>query len=140
MTKHIEKELREIFPVLLRQDESKWPYDMFGIECGDGWSNLLLETFIRVKKVLNINEVSLKAFKVHQIKEKFGGLRLYFGINYSEENYDVYDLIEAIIDDAENKSFMICERCGNPANTQKIDGWIYTYCNECINLQIGEKK
>lgn len=86
----------------------------FGIECGDGWYNILDELFSE----LNKHDVQLM-----QVKEKFGGLRVYLNGGSDE----VYNLI----DKAEEKSFKTCESCGNPGKNQEINYWLYTVCEEC---------
>jgi hypothetical protein len=58
---------------------------------------------------------------VHQVKEKFGGLRFYIG-NGSEEIYRIISLYE-------NKSREICEECGEPGMARG-GGWIKTLCDK----------
>jgi len=62
---------------------------------------------------------------VHQVKEKFGGLRFYIGYG----NDEMYNLIDA----AERQSFKTCEHCGTTDNVEvKADhGWIQTLCTAC---------
>ena len=72
-----------------------WP--SAGFEVGPGWMNL-------VTKLLD-NIISLGWDKdLHQIKQKFCGMRFYVG-NASAE-------IRALIDKAEEKAHDICEYCG----------------------------
>ena len=59
--------------------------------------------------------------ELHQIKEKFGGLRFYIGAASDE----VFDRIL----DAENESYKTCEQCGQPGKLRG-DGWMYTACDE----------
>lgn len=86
----------------------------FGIECGDGWFDILDELFLELSKYEGI--------ELMQVKEKFGGLRVY--INGGSD--EVYNLI----DKAEEKSFKICEMCGKPGKNQEINYWIYTVCED----------
>jgi len=63
-------------------------------------------------------------FEITQIKEKFGGLRIY------HQGGDAY--IEGIISFAESLSYQVCENCGsNQDVSQNKKGWIKTYCKEC---------
>lgn len=90
----------------------------FGIECGDGWYNILDKLFAKLNKYKDI--------ELMQVKEKFGGLRIYInGVNtkYSDKVYD-------LIDKAEAKSFKTCEMCGKPGKNQTINNWVYTVCKD----------
>ena len=64
---------------------------------------------------------------VFQIKEKFGGLRVYVNFHIKE--------LDELIDKAEQKSFSVCEKCGSEENvTTKPNrpyGWILTLCDNC---------
>ena len=75
-----------------------------GIECGDGWHDLIDETLTAVEK--HCVSIGSEPPRTLQIKEKLGLLRIYVRL------YD--DAIRSILDDAERKSAMICERCGRP--------------------------
>jgi len=59
---------------------------------------------------------------LHQVKEKFGGLRFYIG-NSTEE-------MEKRIDEAEAECDRTCENCGAPGRSTG-GGWIKTLCAEC---------
>lgn len=61
--------------------------------------------------------------EVHQIKEKFGGLRFYIGYGSDE----IFDRIER----AEAESFKICEECGTRSNVETKGGWLLTLCGSC---------
>lgn len=73
----------------------------------------------------------LKAFYILQLKEKFGGLRLYWTIN--SEDYPIspeeYDKIDEIIDNAEKETELLCFRCGRKAE-YLTKGWILPICKE----------
>ena len=62
---------------------------------------------------------------LHQVKEKFGGLRFYVG----EETQEMSDRIRV----AEKQSFATCERCGttDDVTVAPVDGWWITLCNGC---------
>ena len=60
---------------------------------------------------------------LHQVKEKFGGLRFYIG----RGNDRVHDLI----DEAENATTKICINCGKPA-IGTSEGWITYRCADCL--------
>jgi peptide subunit release factor 1 (eRF1) len=93
----------------------------FGFECGDGWFELLDELSAQIMAV-SPDTVAV------QVKEKFGGLRFYF--NCPSSNYDE---IQKIVDEAEEKSYTICEKCGSTENvTQSKSGWIVSLCDMCM--------
>jgi NADH pyrophosphatase NudC (nudix superfamily) len=62
--------------------------------------------------------------KFDQVKEKFGGLRIY------HSGGD--DYIDGLIGMAESFSYKICEICGERGQPNK-GGWISTLCDECRN-------
>ena len=113
----------------------------WGIECNNGWYELLSSVCWRIfQHEQNISEriavrnkygtqndqsdLDYVAVKFDQIKEKFGGLRIYFSGGD--------DYVEGIIDMAEEMSYKICEVCGNSGKPNK-GGWITTLCNNCRN-------
>ena len=60
---------------------------------------------------------------IHQIKEKFGGLRFYI----SEGNNEIYKIIEKY----ELLSYKTCELCSNEGKLRK-GGWLVTLCDKCL--------
>lgn len=58
---------------------------------------------------------------IFQIKEKFGGLRFYFSGGP--------DSFHQKVDNAEEKSYQICQKCGKPGRP-RYGGWIATLCDE----------
>ena len=94
----------------------------WGIQCGDGWYPIIEECL----EALVASKVELMLF---QIKEKFGGLRIQYQIAAKNE-VDI-DTISSIIRIAEEKSFHICEKCGEPGTLQRFNGWYATLCPEC---------
>jgi len=120
------KDFHEFFDYL-----KEWPKDApippmaFGIECGDGWADLLYQLCTDIKSELEDGET----FAVQQIKEKFGGLRFYCGPARKE----VHDLIA----EAEKRSYTVCERCGKPGKVRDT-GWIRTLCDDCHEPKGGK--
>ena len=90
----------------------------FGLECNKGWFPLIYNA---CKKIAKFD--GSKTFKFNQIKEKFGGLRLYC----EGGNQDIYK----IIDQAEKESYETCENCGTKKNVTTEGGWIQTLCKSC---------
>jgi hypothetical protein len=121
MKAELEQKIVDIAPYLFRYegwDNVQESCLIFGIECSDGWYDIIADL------VLNISKVDLeKRIKVYQIKEKFGSLRFYTNCEYD-------DKITKLIVEAENKSAVTCEACGKPS---KIRGATYhlSLCDEC---------
>lgn len=85
----------------------------WGFEHGDGWYDIIDELS---KKLERLGVVAV------QVKEKYGGLRFYIS-GGSEEIY-------ALIDEAEAKSYKICELCGEEGKLSGM-GWVKTLCDSC---------
>lgn len=130
------KKLTDRFPMFQSQGvDPRYPFPMFGFECGDGWFQLLwdlcedleqlekkfLDSLPEEDKAKTLLEGGWPGLEVHQVKEKFGTLRFYVGAA-TDEMHDR-------INEAEKKSAEICEVCGKPG---KIRGrmWIYCACDE----------
>jgi predicted transposase YbfD/YdcC len=94
------------------------------IECSNGWYHIVkdaLKSFRHRKINININ----------QIKEKFGGLRIYFDISEEEFAVDralMHNEAEQIVREAEMKSMKTCKICGKAGKTININGWYRTLC------------
>lgn len=108
----------------------------FGIECGLGWYQILSNLCWMIKqhednkawrqKYLEENEPErLKEepeyfpVKFDQVKEKYGGLRIYFSGGD--------DYVEGLVSMAEAISYYVCEVCGNKGEANK-GGWISVRC------------
>lgn len=89
----------------------------WGFEVGSGWLELitkLIEDIIETKPSKN--------FSIVQVKEKFGGLRVY--TRHGKE--EIYNLIDI----AEKKSYEVCETCGD-TGTLRRDSWYNVSCDLC---------
>jgi hypothetical protein len=90
----------------------------YGFSCSKGWKDLLDRAFTKMKAA-GWNSA------IHQVKEKFGTLRLYCEQDGRPE-------IEAIIREAEEESARTCEMCGKPGRARKLS-WVRTLCDVCAN-------
>lgn len=92
-------------------------------ECGCGWFPLLLDL---CKKLEAVNQTLPEEdrCKVVQIKEKFGGLRVYL---YAET-----DEMNGAVEEAENKALETCELCAYPGSLRN-DSYTRTLCNWCYH-------
>ncbi len=105
-------------------------------QVGAGWHSLLDTFYSAVAEDPNVYVI--------QVKEKFGGLRIYFDhccidISKSDEelenyicNHDCASLYN-LVRDLEEKSITICEDCGQAGELRMNRSWIKTLCNTCMN-------
>ncbi|KAJ6504749.1 hypothetical protein C8R47DRAFT_157366 [Mycena vitilis] len=113
MRKELQKQLKADYPTLFDSEE--------GCSCdiGDGWEPL----FRRLCADIHHHET----LRFVQIKEKFGGLRIYTTACDDE----VYKRVH----DAEGESFWTCEKCGQDGQLASSGGWIYTSCQDCLDME-----
>jgi len=81
---------------------------------GAGWEPLIHEVF-------DVLESIKGQVKIIQVKEKWGGLRIY--TDYINEKVDI------AIRNAERKSFTMCEVCGKEGKLRNCNGWYRTLCD-----------
>ncbi len=106
------------------KEEPKHPYYLFGVECGDGWKSIYQPIIDYIVEYNLKQDNDENKIEIHQIKEKFGGLRIYLS-HYTDE-------LRAMIEDAEEKSFNTCEICGKHIDKPIVEShWIYTECEDC---------
>lgn len=84
---------------------------------GEGWFELLWGLCSSLEIAAAKHE-----FHIAQVKEKFGGLRLYA---HGDIPMDAWNLIQ----EACAYSETICEACGRPGSHCVIDGWLKTLCS-----------
>ena len=109
----------------------QWPYALFGVECRDGWKPLYQPLIDYVEKY-NIGKKDEEKMEIHQIKEKFGGLRFYVNF-YTDE-------LREMIREAEEKSFTTCEMCGKHIDKPITENyWIYAECEDCHGKWLRER-
>jgi hypothetical protein len=82
---------------------------------GPGWSSIVSDLIHDLKKMGWDGEL-------HQIKEKYGGLRFYIGGGS--------DAIFKRIDDAERDSLKTCEECGAVGEPRTENFWVATRCEK----------
>lgn len=127
--------LYEKYPQFFENMKNKYSPMVFGIECNTGWYEIISLVCYRINQYEeNIKsrtkykqkedpsyESKYNPVKFDQIKQKFGGLRIYFSGGD--------DYIKGVVDMAEEISYKTCEICGNQGSPNK-SGWITTLCNE----------
>jgi hypothetical protein len=111
MTPELEKELLDKYPKLFSNKQ------FYGIECGDGWYDILDHLCGAIKEhTYDADEVY-----VDQVKEKFGKLRFYL----SKED----EVMLGMVTLAEYMSGHTCETCGKRGKTRG-GSWMVTLCDE----------
>jgi len=132
MDTDLQKTLYDKYPNLFsNKDKSIQESCMgWGIECNRGWYDILnnlcyqinqYEEDVKNEKSSNYNKDYISV-KFNQIKQKFGGLRVYFSGGD--------DYVEGLVAMAESVSYSICEDCGNKGKPNE-KGWISTLCESC---------
>ena len=135
MNDELQNKLYEKYPQLfVNKDKTPMQSCMcFGIETGEGWYEILSSLCWMIKQyedsIIWQTEWNQKTnpeyksdyfpVKFDQIKEKYGGLRVYFS------GGDQY--IEGLVSMAEAMSYKVCDVCGNKGEANK-QGWISTRC------------
>jgi hypothetical protein len=143
MDHELQDNLFEKYPDLF-SNRTKSPKEScmsWGCEIGNGWYDLLsavcwrifqheqnISDRIRIRSKNNQEndqpDLDYVPVTFDQIKEKFGGLTIYFS---GGDNY-----ITGVIGMAQEMSYKICEVCGNAGKPNK-GGWITTLCDNCRN-------
>lgn len=125
------KNMEEGFPSMFSQ-----PYGGFCI--GEGWWVIIRHLCANIQSHINWSNGTrerlladnpydhpipdeVKQVVVHQIKEKFGGLRFYYEGGDAE--------IRGMVRMAEAWAAATCEQCGKPA-LLRVGGWQQTLCDE----------
>lgn len=68
-------------------------------------------------------------YEVVQVKEKFGGLRYYFSVS-EDLSEETSDRMRSLVDEAEGRSYKLCEECGEPGVLRKnARSWYFTSCD-----------
>ena len=86
---------------------------------GPGWAGLVKEGFDLCLR---------RGARIHQIKEKFGGLRFYCDFEWGLDESKL-----------EERSLSICEECGRPGELRTI-GWWKTLCDSCADARFRRRE
>lgn len=140
MKESLATELYTQYPSLFSLKENRnEPIGAYGIECGDGWYEILSSLcFMIAQQERNIEgnnkyrisqnqePVEYESFRFTQVKEKFGGLRVYY--------YGGNEYTRGLIGMAECWSYNTCEKCGEKGS-KRGKGWITVLCDKCDNKE-----
>jgi len=92
--------------------------DLISFDCGDGWKDIIDRLLAKI-----YDEAIKIDTHVVQVKEKFGGLRVYLG----RENEFISEAIRA----AEKEAINTCEHCVAKEKITTEGGWLKTLCGQC---------
>lgn len=91
-------------------------------ECGKGWWPLIDKVAAAIDSFNAAHQES--SIEVSQIKQKFGGLRIY--------HHNAPEDIRKLIDEAIEASWHTCERCGATEGIiTNLEGYRLTLCPDC---------
>lgn len=138
MKENLQSELYQKYPSLfVEKDKSIQESCMaFGIETGSGWYDIINNLCFMIdqheKNVTNekssLYNKDYVPVKFTQVKEKFGGLRVY--------NSGGDEFVRGLISMAEAISYFTCESCGNKGKPNQ-KGWITVLCENCRGKNEG---
>lgn len=95
-----------------------------GLEINEGWYELVFKLSEKVVEYCIENEHEIPT--VFVVKEKFGGLR--FSLTKHDVDEELFDIINKFCE----KSYKICEVCGNEGTLMERKGskWVKTLCEK----------
>lgn len=117
MTSDLEKTLIKRFPTLISKN--------LHFEIEDGWYQLVYDLFTKIEERCKLAKETVL---VLQVKEKFGGLRVYYTTDCKDST--IFDLVFK----AQDKSYTICEVTGGHGTLHEKGIWVKTLCNESAVL------
>ena len=91
---------------------------------GDGWQVLVEKAVARIADA--VARQRRGAVKISQVKEKFGGLRVY--VQYKSLPGPVRKEVREAVEAAEDRSWCTCEICGAVGRLYDSDGTLTTRC------------
>jgi hypothetical protein len=131
-----------------------------GCSVGRGWELPVLRA---LEQLVALSRETGIAIKAGQIKEKFGGLRMYVQVDAPAAPDDEFELVDpvqaamptpntrfrvsawasfvrgrarAIIDAAEEAFAVLCETCGAPGHLRNLSGYWCTRCQACADAAL----
>lgn len=96
-----------------------------GFACPPTWAEVLEDTFRQLEEAAERMDLPADAWpQITDVKEKYGGLRIYYqGCSLADE-----DVFDQIIEAAEERIERTCVKCGAPGRIGP--GGMWSYCDE----------
>jgi hypothetical protein len=129
--------LAERFPLALSElqvppDKVRTPLGQRGVECGAGWRPLLVRLLEQLEsEIAGMMPHEQADTRISQIKEKFGGLRVYM-------RGTVTPTMEQAIGAAVEEAANTCEACGAPARMTRAETG--TWGTRCEHHTLGSTR
>lgn len=128
MKEELQQKLYDKYPKLFAQKElpNRLSAMCYGICTNDGWYNILNAMCFTIQQHIDRKQRDNPDYpqtEFTQIKEKFGGLRVYCD-HADETTY-------AVIRMAESMANVTCEDCGKPGKNKSYRSWYITLCEGC---------
>lgn len=106
--------------------------ECFDCSCPRGWTGPARRA---LRELSRLQKSRIPSLRVVQIKEKFGGLRIYSVV----ENYDPAidsiihhdSTVGSVIAKAERACYFRCQDCGKLGRLRVLHGWHATLCEKC---------
>lgn len=135
MSPELEQKLIEKYPSLFR-DRTRPPTESlmcYGCDHDDGWYGIIESMCSLISRYMKKKELAdgPQDYRFTQIKEKFGGLRVY---DAEGDNYT-----QGVVDMAESMSYKTCEVTGKPGELCVNGFWMKTLSPEKME-ELGYKK
>lgn len=122
MREDLEEQLLQRFP-WLEQGNNEESAGIVPCFVGVGWFHLLSNLFLEIENLYCAFNKSLEKIRFHEIKEKYGLLRICMEDNGTE--------LQDILNKYENLSAQVCEICGEKGRLR--DGtWYVVSCKDCL--------
>lgn len=121
MSPELDKKLVEKHPKIFkdRHADMKSTCMCWGLECGDGWYNIIDKMCGLI--AWDVEHNKMPEVVAIQLKEKFASMRFYY------QGGD--ERTHGIVDMAEQMSSITCEVCGLPGKHVDL-GWHFTLCEK----------
>jgi hypothetical protein len=94
----------------------------FGVSTNPGWYPMVEKLLLDFRALPREDGM----VRVNQIKEKFGGLRVYVEVSGSG---DFKERVRGMIEQAERSAYRTCEFCSNPGVLRSA-GWMRVTCEK----------
>jgi hypothetical protein len=147
--KELLERLAAAYPYMFRRMNGREDFFRFNPAIGAGWFDIFERLCAAINEALTAAQK--KRFRIVQVKEKFGGLRVYWRIGSrarlwadiqvpgegvitlkpKAKKSSVAARIDQLITHATAEAANTCEACGRrPAKLHLVDGWFTTMCDE----------
>ena len=137
MTKNLQDQLAAKYPKILPDiaADMRKPRTAWGIECSDGWYELLDAGMLELQELADLSGIQIEAT---QIKEKYGTLSFYFTLKDNKQSNELsvrssaehFKAFDVIVERMEENSANTCEVTGKPGKVTELRGWYKTLCEE----------